>query len=157
MSATASFVKIPKSALDGLRAAASESSADGTTYNDYLRKHGQEVATYKWSGFVLVTLLPYLQQKHQINLMDSECDELSSFLTERSGVTYFIFTDAQRAKYLDRVDARLFSENELRDYFNQFNGTNHPEAGRPMLDGVVAFQQCLAHLDSDSVVLFSIA
>ena len=55
MSAIASFTKLPKSALEGLR----EALASGTDY-DYLRANGREVAEYRWSGYVLATLLPYL-------------------------------------------------------------------------------------------------
>ncbi len=42
MSAIASFIKLPKSALEGLRKAA----AGGTDY-DYLTANGREVAEYR--------------------------------------------------------------------------------------------------------------
>jgi hypothetical protein len=65
MSAIADFIKVPKSALTGLRKAAvpkkRQFGAAMDTCHDYLRDHGPEIANYKWSGFVLGTLLPYLQ------------------------------------------------------------------------------------------------
>ena len=151
MSAIASFIKLPKSALEGLR----NSAASGTDY-DYLIANGREVAEYRWSGYVLATLLPYLQQKHQIDLMKSEYDELAAFLTNATGATHFIFTPSQRAAYLDRLESGSFSEEEMRQYFNDFNATDEREMGRAMLDGVAAFQQSLGQLDDGSVVLFSI-
>jgi hypothetical protein len=45
MSAIASFIKLPKSAIEGLRKAAT----DGTDRN-YLSTNGREVAEYRWSG-----------------------------------------------------------------------------------------------------------
>jgi hypothetical protein len=57
MSAIARFIKMPLSAIDGLRKAAIPQKRlfRGTIdlYNDYLRQHGQEVAQYRWSGYVL--------------------------------------------------------------------------------------------------------
>ena len=85
MSAIASFTNLPKSALEGLRKAA----AGGTDY-DYLSTNGRAVAEYRWSGYVLATLLPYLEEKHQSDLMKSE--ELAAFLTNTTRATHFIFT-----------------------------------------------------------------
>src|SRR3979411_1517208 len=99
MSAIASFIKLPKSALEGLRKAV----ASGTDY-DYLRANGREVAEYQWSGYVLATLLPYLQQKHQVDLMKSEYDELAAFLTNTTSATHFIFTPSQRTAFLNRLE-----------------------------------------------------
>ncbi len=112
MSAIASFIKVPKSALKGLRNAV----ASGTDY-DYLQSNGQQVAGYGWSGYVLATLLPYLQEKHQIDLMKAEYDDIAASLTAATGATHFIFTPSQKAAFLNRLDTALFSEEELRDYF----------------------------------------
>src|SRR5260370_38655741 len=105
MSAIASFTKVQTSALEGLRNAA----ASGTGC-DYLSANGREVAEYRWSGYVLVTLLPYLQQKHQIDLMKSEYDELAAFLTNTTGATHFVFTPTQRTAFLNRLEPRSSSE-----------------------------------------------
>ncbi len=80
MSAIASFIKLPKSALEGLRKAST-----GGTDRNYLSTNGREVAEYRWSGDVLATLLPYLEEKHQIDLMKSEYGELAAFLTNTAG------------------------------------------------------------------------
>ena len=81
MSAIASFIKLPKTAIEGLRQVALPRKRlfgkPRDSYLDYLYRHGQDVADYQWSGFILATLLPYLEEQHQITLMKSEYDELS--------------------------------------------------------------------------------
>jgi hypothetical protein len=119
MSAIASFIKVSKSGLDGLRNAA----GNGTDC-DYLIANGHDVAEYRWSGYVLGTLLPYLQEKHQIDMMKSEYDELAAYLTNTTGTTHFIFTPSQRTAFLKRLEPKSFSEEEMCQYFNEFNATN---------------------------------
>ena len=46
-----------------------------------------------------------------------------------------------------------FSEVELRDYFNAFNGTNENEMGKAMLDGIECLRECLAAVDETSIIL----
>jgi hypothetical protein len=149
MSAIASFIKVPISALEGLRNAA----ASGADY-DYLTVNGREVAEYRWSGYVLATLLPYLQEKHQIDLMKSEYDELAAFLTNTTDATHFIFTPGQRTAFLNRLEPKSFSEDEMRQYFNEFNATNEQEIGRAMLDDVSALHESLGRIEDSSVVVF---
>ena len=160
MSAIASFIKLPKTVLDGLREVAVPKKrffgAPRDSYPDYLQQHGRQVADYQWSGFVLATLLSYLEEQHQITLMDSEHDELGKFLTDSRKATHFIFTDAHKRAFLAKLDGR-FSEQGLRDYFREFNETDEPEAGKWMLDGIRAFRQSLGAVDEGSVILFSIA
>jgi hypothetical protein len=152
MSAIASFIKLPKSALEDLRNAA----ANGTEY-DYLSVNGREVAEYRWSGYVLATLLPYLQEKHQIDLMKSEYDEVAAFLTNTTGATHFIFTRSQRTAFLNRLEPGSFSEEEMRRYFNEYNETNEQEIGQAMLDGISALHESLGQIQDNSVVVFMIS
>ena len=151
MSAIASFTKIPKASLDGLRQATAQGGFD-----KYLEQHGTSVADYEWSGYVLATLLPYLDEQ-QIQLMKSEYDELASFLSETLQATCFIFTDTHRQAYVDRLAPESFSAQTLCDYYNEFNATDEPSAGQPMLDGIRAFRQSLSALDDASVIVFCIA
>jgi hypothetical protein len=66
-------------------------------------------------------------------------------------------TDEQRLKYADRLDAAKFSEEQLRDYYNEFNETAEPGIGKPMIEGIKAFQQALRSIDQSSVVVLSIS
>jgi hypothetical protein len=160
MSAIAEFIKLPKTALDGLLAAATPKKrifgSPRDNYYDYLRQNGEEVVDYRWSGHVLGTLLPYLQDQQQIDLMESEHNALSEALSKERGATHFILTNAHRVKYLDKLDGLSLAEEDLRDYYNEFNQTHEPDVGKPMLDGVKAFRQALGRLDESSVLIFII-
>ena len=131
MSAIASFIRLPKASLDEFRQATAQGG-----YDRFLRQHGEKAADYQWSGFVLATLLPYLEERHQVRLMKSEHDALATFLTQNRRATHFIFTDAHRHAYLDRLAPESFSESELCAYYNEFSASGESEAGRPMLDEI---------------------
>jgi hypothetical protein len=119
MSAIASFIRIPKAALEGLRAAATpRKKLFGGLRNDfpeYLRKHGEEDVDYTWSGWVFSTLLVYLDEVHQIDLLHSEYDELSAFLAQSVGGSHFFLTHAHKQAYLTKLDSE-FESSALRDY-----------------------------------------
>lgn len=159
MSAIASFIKIKKNTLEGLRDAAVPKkrflTSPRDTYGDYLSKSGQEVTTYKWSGYILSTLLLYLQEQFQINLMKSEFDELSTFLSKSRGTSCFILTYNHKLTYLEKL-SQEFLVDKLRDYYNEFNETEESEIGLSMIDGIRAFRESLEKLDEESVILFSI-
>jgi hypothetical protein len=158
MSAIASFIMLPETALGGLREAAVPKKrlfgAAQDNYHDYLQLNGREVADYKWSGYILATLLVYLQ-KQQIDLMKSDYDELAGFLTKARNATHFIFTSALKQAFLAKLGGP-FSEQELCDYYNEFNGTQETEVGKPMLDGIEAFRRSLSALEPGSVIVFSV-
>jgi hypothetical protein len=87
--------------------------------------------------------------------MDSDYNELGTFLTKSRGATHFIFTNAHKQAFLAKLDGE-FSEQVLRDYYNKFNETKEAEVGKPMLDGIQALRQSLGALDENSVIVFSI-
>jgi hypothetical protein len=159
MSAIASFIKLPKTDLNGLREAAVLKQrllrAPSDTFHDYLQRNGNSVADYNWSGYVMATLLVYLQNERQIDLTHSDCGELSTFLTKSRGATHFIFTNAHKEAFLTKLGGE-FSEEALRDYYNEFNGSADSEVGKPMLDGIQALRECLETLDDNSIILFGI-
>jgi len=159
MSAIASFIRIPKAALDGLRAAAKPKKklfgGVRSDFPEYLRKHGEEDVNYPWSGWVFSTLLVYLDEFHRIDLMHSEYDELSAFLAQSVGGTYFFLTPAHRQAYLNKLESE-FESSVLCDYYNEFNEANEDSAGEPMLDGIRALRECLRRLDDEYVVILSI-
>ena len=159
MSATASFICIPKTTLDELRRAATPKKRwfgkPKDQYWEFLKQHGREVSEYKWSGFILATLLCHLQ-KQKIDLMHSDFDELSTFLTKKRGFTHCIFTEEHKQAHLPGLDPAAFSEQALRDYYNAFNGASEPDIGKPMLDGIRAIQESLQRLEAGSVVVLII-
>jgi hypothetical protein len=145
MSAIANFIRLPATAVEQLR----------SDYDQTLEHQGQPAANYDWSGYVLATLLPYLQERG-IDLMKSPYDALTTQLCKARGATIFIFTPAHKAAYSLRLSPEQYSADELRDYFNEFNATNESEIGLALLEGIVAIRESLASLDADSVIVFSI-
>jgi hypothetical protein len=160
MSAIASFILLPKTALSELRQAAVPKKrfllADKDEYWGYLHRSGRKVSDYQWSGYVFATLLVWLKEEHQTDLMESPYGELAKFLTDARGATHFVLSIEHKNAYLDKLDPATLSGNMLRDYYNAFNGGNEPDAGVPMLDGVRALREALLRLDADSVVLLII-
>jgi hypothetical protein len=145
MSAIALFRKLTKTSMD---------SPDVELI---LEEHGEEVVTYPFSGYVLVTLLPYLKKNHQIDLMKSEYDAVARSLSAESGATHFILTYALKADHLAKLQALSIPGEELRDYYNKFNAANEPDAGKPMLEGIRALLEALNRVDDSSVVVLTIS
>lgn len=160
MSSIASFKKVNKAALEGLAKAATPRRTffGGTKdeYPNYLSANATDVARYEWSGFVLATLLPYLEERYGIDLMHSEHNDLADLLTNQRQATCFIFTDTHRANLLDRLKPEEYPIAEMRDYFNEFNASDEQEIGIAMRDGIKAIRDSLAQVDPQSVVLLSI-
>jgi len=57
---------------------------------------------------------------------------------------------------LNRLEPTSFSEEDVRQYFNEFNATDEHEVGQAMLDGIRALHQSLAQVDESSVVILRI-
>jgi hypothetical protein len=160
MSLIATFLKMPATALDGLREAAVPKKkffgSTTDTYRAYLQEHSTPVVDYRWSGSVLAVLTEYLKEKHQIDLAASKYAELAMYLSKARKTSHEILTPSQSAAFLDRLDPALFSEEELRKYCNEFYGTDDQEVGKGMLDGLAALRQCLSSLDEGSVAILII-
>jgi gluconate kinase len=111
---------------------------------------GRETIThieYAWSGDVLATLLPYLDEQG-IDLMHSD--------HEREG-SVFVLTSDHRERYLARLDPSAFDGAVLRRYYEEFNETAAGGVGYAMLDGIAFFRDTLEPLDSAIVAVFLIA
>jgi hypothetical protein len=68
-----------------------------------------------------------------------------------------VLTISLKKNFLPQLLPESFTEEALRDYYNEFNATNEPpEVGKAMLDGVRALRESLQSLDDDSIVLLSI-
>ena len=160
MAAIAVSFLISKTALDGLRQAAvpkkSWFSAPKDIYWDYLRKNGRPIADYPWSGYVLTTMLVWLQEKHGIDLMKSSEDELANFLNEARGATHFVLSVEHRAAFLG-LDPQACSAAEFLRYYNEFNEADETDLGTSMEDGIGLLKRLLVAVDQDSLALLIIA
>ncbi len=159
MSAIATFTLLPKSAIDELRDASVTKMLLGKPHDDYwdfLSERGQRLEEYDWSGYILATLIPYLYQEKDIDLGKSELDDLATFICNVRGTSALILTIQDREKYLARLKPDLYSETELRTYFEAFNETRNEESGRAMLDGIAVFHTNLSQITPESFILLTI-
>jgi len=158
MSAIASFILVPTSALPGIRESVvpKKKFFGGVkdTFHDVLKQNGRAAACYERSGYVLATLLPFLEE-HGIDLMKSEHGELARYISEKRQTTCFILTSAEK-KFMPQLLPEMFSEAVLRDYFNEFNGSNESDIGKAMLYGIQALGESLQSVDENSVVILII-
>jgi hypothetical protein len=116
---------------------------------------GRETITrieYAWSGRVLTTLLPYLDEQG-IDLLHSDHDEVASTLSQTREGSVFVLTSAHRERYLSRLDPIEFDGAVLRRYYEEFNETAAEGVDYAMLDGIAFFRDTLAPLESGIVAV----
>jgi gluconate kinase len=153
-----SFV-ISEAALPIVQAAASPRKRIlGGTSDEFWDVLGRETITrieYAWSGDVLATLLPYVDEQG-IDLLHSEHDEVASTLSQTREGPVFVLTSDHRERYLARLDPSQFDGAVLRRYYEEFNETAAEGVDYAMLDGIAFFRDTLAPLESAIVAVFII-
>jgi gluconate kinase len=153
-----SFV-ISESALPIVQAGASPRKriVRGTS-DEFCDVLGRETITrieYAWSGDVLATLLPYLDERG-IDLMHSDHHEVASAISQTREGSVFILTSGHRQRYLVRLDPSAFDGIVLRRYYEEFNETAAEGVDYAMLDGIAFFRDTLAPLESAIVAVLII-
>jgi hypothetical protein len=158
-SAIAQSFVISESALPIVQAAAGprEHTVRGT-WDEFWDVLGRETITrveYAWSGYVLATLLPYLDEQG-IDLAHSDHDDVASTISQTREGPVFVLTSDHRERYVARLDPSAFDGAALRRYYEEFNETAAEGVGYAMLDGIAFFRDTLAPLESEIVALFII-
>jgi hypothetical protein len=153
-----SFV-ISESALPIVQAGASRRKriVRGTS-DEFWDVLGRETITriqYAWSGYVLATLLPYLDEQG-IDLMHSDHDEVASAISQTRGCSVFVLTSDHRERYLARLDPTAFDGTVFRRYYEEFNETAAEGVEYAMLDGIAFLRDTLAPLESAIVAVLII-
>ena len=153
-----SFV-IPESAVQLVQAAASPRKRILRGASDeFWDVLGRETITridYGWSGDVLATLLPYLDEQG-IDLMHSDHDGVASTLSQTRESSVFVLTSDHRQRYLARLDPSAFDGAVLRHFYEEFNETAAEGVDYAMLDGIAFFRDTLAPLQSAIVAVLII-
>ena len=152
MSATAKLYLVPHSALSTLEVAA---SSNPESYREAFGKYGRDIATYSWGGWIIATLLPILHSNYRIDLMKGE-NEISTRLSNKTGMSHVILTMAEKAAYWERLDPSLFVSKDLQSAFEQFNETKAPEAAEFMQAGIEFLRFGLQCVSPANVVLLVI-
>jgi thymidylate kinase len=110
---------------------------------------------YSWSGYVLATLLPYLDEQG-IDLMHSDHDEVASTISQTREGSVFVLTSDHRERYLARLDPSAFDGAVLRRYYEQFNESAAEGVGYALLDGIAFLRDTLAPLETATVAVLII-
>ncbi|MES1228315.1 MAG: hypothetical protein ABUL72_06550 [Armatimonadota bacterium] len=141
MSATASFIKVAASSLSNLA-------------KNFSMKAGQEVAVYPFSGYVIGTVLPYLEE-NGFDLMASGRESDEEALGEASGSSVFILTPGIKADVLTKLSHFKPTASSLASYYNEFNDAEEEvEAIAPAMEAAIeCLKTSLVAIDDDSVVL----
>jgi hypothetical protein len=158
-SAIGQSVVISESALPIVQAAASPRKRilRGTS-DEFWDVLGRQTITrieYAWSGDVLATLLPFLEEQG-IDLLHSDHDQVASTLSQTREGSVFVLTSDHRERYLARLDPSEFDGAVLRRYYEEFNETAAEGVDYAMLDGIACFRDTLAPLESAIVAVLII-
>jgi len=160
MSAIATTTVIPIAALEVVKAAAPPRKSflggkkDG--FPTALAQHGRALEVFEGSGYLLATVLVYLDEKHGIDLMHSRHDEVASAITKARGSTFFILGE-EHLSHAGKLTGIGTSVDELAGYFNAFNEAQEgPEIGEAMRDGIRFLARALEAVTPGNVVLLAI-
>jgi len=153
-----SFV-ISESALEVVQAAAGprQRTVRGASDEvwDVLGRKAITRIEYGWSGDVLATLLPYLDEQG-IGLMHSGHGEVASTLSQTREGSVFVLTSDHRERYLARLDPSAFDGAVLRRHYEEFNETAAEGVEYAVLDGIAFLRDTLAPLRSAIVAVLII-
>ena len=150
-----SFV-ISESALPILQAAAGRRKR-GTSdeFSDVLGRQTITRIEYGWSGYVLATLLPYLDEQG-IDLVHSDHDDVASAISQTREVSVFVLTSVHRERYLAGLDPSAFDGAVLRRYYEELNEMTAEGVEYALLDGIAFLRDTLAPLQSAIVAVLII-
>jgi hypothetical protein len=152
-----SFV-ISESALQIVQAAAGPPKRVGHGADAFWDVLSRETITrieYSWSGYVLATLLRYLDEQG-IDLMHSDHDQVASSISQTREGSVFVLTSDHRERYLARLDPSTVDGAVLRSYYEEFNDMAAEGVDYALLDGIAFLRDTLAPLQSTIVAVFII-
>lgn len=154
MSAVASFFLLPVESLPILREMSKRPIGVDDPYWGFLRLNGTEF-TYDYSGWLVVTLLCYLEEHHGVELRKSGHDDLAMELTIARHSTQYFLTSDHRDRCQTIMNPDAYDEKELGQYYNDFNQSGDAVlvVGRRMKEAIRVLRDCLAKIDNSTVVL----
>lgn len=106
---------------------------------------------YAWSGSVLATLLPYLEEQG-IDIVG----EATATVSQTDDRWVFVLTPDHRERYLARLDPSAFDSGLMRRYYEELNETAAKGVEYAMLDGIAFLRDTLAPLDTGIVAVLTI-
>ena len=160
MSAIADFRLIETSKLNDLKKAAEITVKKGffkktviDNYHQYLDSKSTVVQEFDESGYVFANLLMFLQEKKNIDLLNSEYDAIANDICEKRQNSNIFLTKAHKDKYLDLLVPANYSLDELVEYNVEFSEDNDPEFAKAELKGIAAIRESLKSIPDDNFVV----
>jgi hypothetical protein len=123
---------------------------------DIKTANSREVIDFQYSGHAFATLLPFLEEK-EINLWESDYNEIADALSQKHENTSLILTCKHRKQYLDALAPELFTPEALLAFNQKFAEEDDPALVEAEIAGIKALRDSLALLQDDNhVVLLTI-
>ncbi len=154
MASNVTFTRLPRTDLRELVEAAA--ADDPRAFAGFLAANGVSVADYDWDGETFGILLELLAEDYDIDLEASENEAIADIAAAME-VTAIILTPEEREKYLEKLNPENFSEEDLREAYEDFVEEEEEDAAEMLLDGIAALFQSLNEVDSDHVVVVVIS
>ena len=146
MSQIAEFRCVPAWAVVQLLSLADAQSGDAArdAFQDRQDDADADLLDLAWSGYVVIVLFEYLREKHGFDFDRIESHPLAQVLAA-DGYCAVVEPDDAAALAAQLAQTTL-AEAELRDFANDFSGTNERDAGKGLLDAAHAFAAALAQV-----------
>ncbi len=128
-------------------------------FYDYLAANSEQLKPYNWSGYIMFTLLVYLEEGEpakSINFRNSPYAAIAKYLTDIRDTTFVILTEDHKKKYLQALQPVNFKQDELAEYCKEFGQEDFPEAGQAMMEALEVLRYNLTEAEKDKVVLLII-
>lgn len=160
MSAIADFRIIEINKLDALKEASEiivkKSFFKKTVTDNYwsfLEDNSKKLKDFEWSGYIFGNLLIYLQENKNIDLLKSEYDSTANWISEKRGASLMIFTHNHKEAFLDKLNTKNFSMEELITFNKEFSEDDDPELAKAEIAGIDAIKASLEELIDDKKVV----
>jgi hypothetical protein len=149
---------VPVSALPAILEAARRKPglfSFGRPAFDKTVKSGRVLPTYDGQGYVLATLLVFLN-KEGIDLLSGDQKQLSEQLSAARRTTIVILTEAHRTTELPKLMVSQFDAARLEAYYSAFTASDASGVGAVMAAGVEYLTKVLAGVGANEVALIEI-
>ena len=146
MSIVASFYLIEKSKLSLLKANSHVEVKKGLftrkiidNYYSFLKANSVELPSLDYNGYngsVFLNVLDYLQDKHEVKLIDKAFDEFSNEIGKNRSLDVYVLSYDFKEAMQDKLNPEFFAENDIQKFNNEIGDDDD-------LDTVIAFKKAI--------------
>lgn len=160
MSALANFRLIEKSKLEDLNKAAEIIVKKGffkktiiDNYHQFLDSNTDKLFDFDESGYIFGNLLMFLQEKRNIDLLNSEYDVVANDVCKKRQNSTIFLTKDHKDKYVNLLVPNNFSLDELINYNIEFSEDNDPDFAKGELKGIAAIRDSLKAIPDENYLV----